>query len=78
MSKAALNGLDPLKDLLGDVLSRLEALEAKVGIKGGSSMPKQPSKSNVTAPILNGKSRQKDSKFPTGTFGVIVFRKRTQ
>ena len=58
MSKSALNGLDPLKDLLGDVLSRLEALEAKVGIKPGSSLTKQPSKSNVAAaPLLNGKSR---------------------
>ena len=58
MSKVALSGLDPLKDLLGDVLSRLEALEAKVGIKAGSSMPKQPAKSTVTAPLLNGKSRK--------------------
>jgi len=52
MSKSALNGLDPLKDLLGDVLARLEALEAKVGIKG-SSMTKQPSKSQVTSAQLN-------------------------
>ena len=59
MSKSALNGLDPLKDLLGDVLGRLEALEAKVGTKG-SSMTKQPSKSQATsAQILNGKSRAK-------------------
>lgn len=68
MSKTSLAGLDPLKDLLGDVLSRLEALEAKVGIKSGSgggggsggssssAMPKQTSKSNVTS--LNGKSRK--------------------
>ena len=59
MTKSALNGLDPLKDLLGDVLARLEALEAKVGVKG-SSMAKQPSKSQVTsAQSLNGKSRAK-------------------
>ena len=59
MTKSALNGLDPLKDLLGDVLSRLEALESKVGIKG-ASLTKQPSKAQVTqAPLLNGKSRAK-------------------
>eukprot|EP00977_Amphora_coffeiformis_P016695 scaffold5237_cov179-Amphora_coffeaeformis.AAC.8 len=63
MSKSALNGLDPLKDLLGDVLARLEALEAKVGIKG-SSMTKQPSKSQVTSAQLNGKSRAR-------IFGVL-------
>lgn len=63
MTKAALNGLDPLKDLLGDVLSRLEALEAKVGIKPGSAVPKQPSKANVSAPLLNGKSREKPKRF---------------
>jgi hypothetical protein len=28
----ALSGLDPLRDLLGDVMSRLEALEAQVGV----------------------------------------------
>lgn len=56
MSKAALNGLDPLKDLLGDVIARLEALESKAGIKG---LAKQPSKSSVTsAPLLNGKSQK--------------------
>jgi len=37
MSKAALSGLDPLKDLLGDVISRLEVLESKVGLPSGSS-----------------------------------------
>lgn len=30
-TKAPLAGLDPLKDLLGDVISRIEALESKVG-----------------------------------------------
>jgi hypothetical protein len=30
-STASLAGLDPLKDLLSDVLSRLEALESTVG-----------------------------------------------
>lgn len=65
MSKAALNGLDPLKELLGDVLNRLEALEAKVGIKSASSLSKQPSKSNVTpgAALLNGKSRDQRIRF---------------
>lgn len=58
MSKASLSGLDPLKDLLGDVLSRLEALETKVGIKG-SSLAKQPSGSQKSsAQLLNGKSRE--------------------
>lgn len=33
----ALLGLDPLRDLLGDVLARLEALEAKVGGVGATS-----------------------------------------
>jgi hypothetical protein len=31
-SKAATSGVDPLKDLLGDVLARLEALESKAGV----------------------------------------------
>ena len=31
-SKAANTGVDPLKDLLGDVLARLEALEANAGV----------------------------------------------
>jgi hypothetical protein len=31
-SKAALSGIDPLKDLLSDVLARLETLEAKAGV----------------------------------------------
>lgn len=66
MSKSALNGLDPLKDLLGDVLSRLEALEAKVGIKG-SSLTQQASKSNVSAPLLNGKSRKQRRLFASSS-----------
>jgi hypothetical protein len=32
MTNKALHGIDPLKDLLSDVLSRLENLETKVGI----------------------------------------------
>jgi hypothetical protein len=31
-SKTANTGIDPLKDLLGDVLARLEALEANAGV----------------------------------------------
>jgi hypothetical protein len=41
-SKSAVSGLDPLKDLLGDVLSRLDALEAKVGLSAASQTPKSP------------------------------------
>lgn len=32
MASKALHGIDPLKDLLSEVLSRLENLETKVGI----------------------------------------------
>jgi hypothetical protein len=35
----AMTGLDPLKDLLGDVIARLEALESKVGVVSSSSAP---------------------------------------
>ena len=83
MSKAALSGLDPLKDLLGDVLARLEALEAKVGIKG-STVTKQPSKSQVTgAQVLNGKSRADDfgtdgsDRCPLGTLLLFFVRGMT-
>lgn len=39
----AVAGVDPLKDLLGDVLARLEALEAQVGkAPGAASVPKSP------------------------------------
>jgi hypothetical protein len=36
-SSKALSGLDPLKDLLGDVLARIEALEMKAGVVPASS-----------------------------------------
>jgi hypothetical protein len=39
-SVKSLAGLDPLKDLLGDVLTRLEALESKVG--GGAPIVPSP------------------------------------
>ena len=46
MSNKAISGLDPLKDLLGDVIARLEVLEGKVGVTasglGPSSAPKSP------------------------------------
>jgi hypothetical protein len=46
----AVSGLDPLKDLLGDVLSRLEALESKVGLTSSSSSSNVPPKSPVAPP----------------------------
>lgn len=46
MARAALSGLDPLKDLLENVLSRLEALEAQVGVSsapgGGHQYGQKP------------------------------------
>ena len=48
-SKAALSGLDPLKDLLGDVIARLETLESKVGISApsGPAAPASPTPSKA-------------------------------
>jgi hypothetical protein len=45
MASKATSGLDPLKDLLGDVLARLEALEAKAGVTvpvTSAATPKSP------------------------------------
>lgn len=55
MTKAAVQGVEPLKDLLGDVLARLEALEAKVGVKS-STAAKQATK-QASSSALNGKSQ---------------------
>lgn len=48
-SKSAISGLDPLKDLLGDVLARIEQLESKVGIAPpmSTSVPKSPTPSKA-------------------------------
>lgn len=46
---AALAGLDPLRELLGDVLSRLEALEATVG-KAGTISKGAASTRNLLGP----------------------------
>jgi hypothetical protein len=51
MSSSKLSGLDPLKDLLSDVLSRLEALEAKAGVGSGTSAPPAGSLSAGGEPI---------------------------
>jgi hypothetical protein len=48
MTNKALHGIDPLKDLLSDVLSRLENLETKVGIA-----PPHPASSSFTTPAPN-------------------------
>ena len=42
MANKALTGLDPLRDLLGEVLARLEALEHKVGAAPPTPGPKSP------------------------------------
>jgi hypothetical protein len=54
MTKAALSGIDPLKDLLEDVLARLEALETKVGVTGAA--PSKPAAKPAGATTLNGES----------------------
>jgi len=50
MAQKALTGLDPLKDLLGEVLARLEALENRVGTHpptpGGPKSP-HPVKASI-------------------------------
>jgi len=52
-SKAALSGIDPLKDLLGDVIARLEALEAKTGVSpSANSIPK--SSTHVLGTVPHG------------------------
>lgn len=48
MVSKALHGIDPLKDLLSEVLSRLESLEAKVGIA-----PTHNSSVSFSAPVPN-------------------------
>jgi len=57
-SQKAVAGVDPLKDLLGDVLARLEALEAQVG--GGKGVSLGSSSSHhapgPVKPSLHGKA----------------------
>ena len=45
-----LAGLDPLKDLLGDVISRLEALESKEGITPTTAAGEPIRRASVTTP----------------------------
>lgn len=49
MTKASIDGLDPLKDFLGDIVTRLEALEAKVGTTP-SNGNKHPASAAASAP----------------------------
>lgn len=63
-------GVDPLKDLLGDVLARLEALEAQVAGKaaaggGGGSGAPLPSSSGHRAPGLRASFAAKQASFTT-------------
>lgn len=50
-SSSALAGLDPLRDLLGDIVGRLETLEAKVGVT-----PTGAAAAAVTATVPSAKS----------------------
>ena len=68
-------GVDPLKDLLGDVLARLEALEAQLAGKaaggvggaggGGGSGAPLPSSSGHRAPGLRASFAAKQASFTT-------------
>ena len=59
-SNKALSGLDPLKDLLGDVITRLEVLEGKVGVTTSGLGVSSAHKSSVPVkPRLVGMSLQK-------------------
>ena len=55
-SNKAISGVDPLKDLLGDVITRLEVLEAKVGVSssaGGAPKSPVPVKANLIGTLYD-------------------------
>ena len=62
---------DPLKDMFGDILSRLEALESKVGISGSSSSSPSAKPSPSTASLTGSCVR---SFVPGLTTMLLLFR----